>query len=223
VYFVPAFVGLGAPHWDAEARGTIVGLTRGSGRAHLVRAALEAMAYARTTCCAPWSRTPASSPTELGVDGGASLNDWLMQFQADVIGLPVRRPAMVETTALGAAGLAGIATGVWRDAEHFLGERPEPTVFEPRTARVTSEDWLPGDKVQHFWVSYAVTAFGFAGLTAAGAEPDDALRVAVPVAAVAGIGKEVHDRRRGGPFSFGDLVADALGVASAWFLLREVR
>ena len=132
VYFVPAFVGLGAPHWNAEARGTIVGLTRGTERAHLVRAALEAMAYSTNDVLRAMEQDSGIVATELGVDGGASLNDWLMQFQSDVIGLPVQRPAMVETTALGAAGLAGIATGLWRDAGHFLGERPAPTVFEPR-------------------------------------------------------------------------------------------
>jgi glycerol kinase len=131
VYFVPAFVGLGAPHWNAEARGVIVGLTRGTERAHLVRAALEAMAYATNDVLRAMEQDSGIIATELAVDGGASLNDWLMQFQSDVIGLPVRRPAIVETTALGAAGLAGIATGVWRDADHFLSERSAPTVFEP--------------------------------------------------------------------------------------------
>ncbi|HEX6308428.1 MAG TPA: glycerol kinase GlpK [Longimicrobiales bacterium] len=133
VYFVPAFVGLGAPHWNPQARGTIVGLTRGSDRAHLVRAALESMAYATHDVLRAMEQDSGITATELAVDGGASLNDWLMQFQADVIGLPVRRPAMVETTALGAAGLAGIATGVWRDAAHFLAERAAPTWFQPRS------------------------------------------------------------------------------------------
>jgi glycerol kinase len=132
VYFVPAFVGLGAPHWEAEARGMVVGLTRGSGREHVVRAALEAMAYSTHDVLRAMEADSGITAAALAVDGGASLNDWLMQFQADVIGLPVNRPAMVETTALGAAGLCGIATGVWDDADHFLGERPAPTVFEPR-------------------------------------------------------------------------------------------
>src|SRR5690606_29968726 len=120
------------PHWNPEARGTIVGLTRGTQRAHLVRAALEAMAYATNDVLRAMEEDSGIIATELGVDGGASLNDWLGQFQADVIGLPVRRPAMVETTALGAAGLAGIATGVWRDASHFLEERAESAIFQPR-------------------------------------------------------------------------------------------
>jgi glycerol kinase len=144
VYFVPAFVGLGAPHWNAEARGTIVGLTRGTGRAHMVRAALEAMAYSTNDVLRAMEKDSGITATELRVDGGASLNDWLMQFQSDVIGLPVRRPAMVETTALGAAGLAGIATGVWGDADHFLEERPAPTTFDPRMDPQKSAELLQG-------------------------------------------------------------------------------
>jgi glycerol kinase len=120
VYFVPALVGLGAPHWEPGARGTIVGLTRGSTRAHLVRAALEAMAYA-TRDVLEAMRAHLAAPVErLRVDGGASANDWLMQFQSDVLQLPVERPDMIETTALGAAGLAGISHGVWRSPEDFL-------------------------------------------------------------------------------------------------------
>jgi glycerol kinase len=144
VYFVPAFVGLGAPHWEAEARGTIVGLTRGTGREHMVRAALEAMAYSTHDVLRAMEQDSGIAATELAVDGGASLNDWLMQFQADVIGLPVKRPRMVETTALGAAGLAGIATGVWRDAAHFLGERAEPRVFTPAVSGAERETLLAG-------------------------------------------------------------------------------
>jgi glycerol kinase len=132
VYLVPGFVGLGAPHWNAEARGTIVGLTRGTGRAHLARAALEAMAYGTRDVLHAMETDSGVVATELGVDGGATHNEWLMQFQADVIGLPVRRPRMVETTALGAAGLAGLAAGLWRDAEHFMASREDPTIFEPR-------------------------------------------------------------------------------------------
>jgi glycerol kinase len=144
VYFVPAFVGLGAPHWNAEARGTIFGLTRGSGRPHLVRAALESMAYATNDVLRAMENDSGITAMELAVDGGASTNDWLMQFQADLIGLPVRRPAIVETTALGAAGLAGIATGVWRDASHFLAERAEPTIFEPGQPAAVRDGWLAG-------------------------------------------------------------------------------
>jgi glycerol kinase len=131
VYFVPAFVGLGAPHWDAEARGTIVGLTRGTTRAHLCRAALEAMAYGTADVLHAMEKDAGVKALKLAVDGGASQNDWLMQFQADVTGIPVQRPQMVETTALGAAGLAGIAAGVWATAQDFIGARPQPDVFDP--------------------------------------------------------------------------------------------
>jgi glycerol kinase len=134
VYFVPAFVGLGAPHWNAEARGTIVGLTRGTGRAHLVRAALEAMAYGTSEVLHAMEADAGIATDELAVDGGASQNDWLMQFQADLLGIPVRRPQLVETTALGAAGLAGIATGVWGSADEFLRARSAPSRFEPLLA-----------------------------------------------------------------------------------------
>jgi glycerol kinase len=144
VYLVPAFVGLGAPHWNAEARGTLVGLTRGTGRAHLARAALEAMAYSTADVLRAMEQDAGITTAELAVDGGASQNDWLMQFQADIAGVPVRRPAIIETTALGAAGLAGIATGVWRDADHFLGERAAPTVFEPRMDERTRRPLLDG-------------------------------------------------------------------------------
>lgn len=131
VYFVPAFVGLGAPHWDADARGTIVGLTRGSRREHIVRAALESMAYGTADVLDAMSRDSGVEATELAVDGGASRNDWLMQFQADLAAVPVNRPQMVETTALGAAGLAGLAMGFWSDVDDFLGSRAPPAVFEP--------------------------------------------------------------------------------------------
>jgi len=144
VYFVPAFVGLGAPHWDPDARGTIVGLTRGTGRAHLARAALEAMAYSTRDVLEAMEADSGVEAVELAVDGGAALNDWLMQFQADVIARPVRRPAMVETTALGAAGLAGLAAGIWFDAEAFRGALPEPTVFRPAMESATLDTLLLG-------------------------------------------------------------------------------
>jgi glycerol kinase len=113
VYFVPAFVGLGAPYWDAEARGTIVGLTRGAGRNHLVRAALEAMAYSTRDVLETMRKDSGLKIRELRVDGGASVNGFLCQFQADVLGLPVVRPKTVETTSLGAAYLAGLGVGLW--------------------------------------------------------------------------------------------------------------
>jgi glycerol kinase len=131
VYFVPAFVGLGAPHWDPDARGTIVGLTRGTGRAHLARAALESIAYSTREVLDAMERDSGVSTAELRVDGGATENDWLMRFQAGILGIPVRRARMVETTALGAAGLSGIAEGVWSDAEAFLAAQPEAVEFGP--------------------------------------------------------------------------------------------
>jgi glycerol kinase len=131
VYFVPAFTGLGAPHWEPEARGTIVGLTRGTGRAHLARAALEAMAYSTHDVAQAMEGDAGVRLPELRVDGGATANDWMMQFQADVLGVPVRRPAMVEMTARGAAGLAGLATGFWSSPEEFHAARPDETVFQP--------------------------------------------------------------------------------------------
>ena len=117
VFMVPAFVGLGAPYWDPYARGTIVGLTRGSGRAHLVRAAVEAMAYQTKDVITAMEGDTGRSLTELRVDGGAAVMDMLCQFQADLLGIPVRRPRQTETTALGAAFLAGLGAGAWGDAD----------------------------------------------------------------------------------------------------------
>jgi glycerol kinase len=117
VFLVPAFVGLGAPHWDAYARGTIIGLTRGSGRAQLVRAAVEAMAYQTRDVVEAMERDTGQPLSELRVDGGAAVMDVLCQFQADLLGIPVRRPRQTETTALGAAFLAGLGAGIWKDAD----------------------------------------------------------------------------------------------------------
>jgi glycerol kinase len=130
VYFVPAFVGLGTPHWEPEARGTITGLTRGTSRAHLVRSALEAMAYGTADLLEAMVAAERLSVPALRVDGGAAANDWLMQFQADVLGVPVERPDLVETTALGAAGLAGLALGMWTSTDEFVQTR-EFKRFQP--------------------------------------------------------------------------------------------
>jgi len=130
VYFVPALTGLGAPDWEPNARGTIVGLTRGTTRAHFARAALEAMAYATYDVLDDMRRMGNVPFDRLRVDGGATNNDWLMQFQADVLGVPVERPDIVETTALGAAGLAGLTVGLWRDGAEFLASRTF-TRFDP--------------------------------------------------------------------------------------------
>jgi glycerol kinase len=131
VHFVPAFVGLGTPHWEPEARGTITGLTRGTTRAHLVRAALEAIAYSSAELLEAMAGAEGLAVPALRADGGAAANDWLMQRQADILGVPVERPDMVETTALGAAGLAGLALGVWRTSAEFLAGRRFAR-FEPR-------------------------------------------------------------------------------------------
>jgi glycerol kinase len=151
VYFVPALVGIGAPHWEPRARGTIVGLTRGSTRAHLARAALEAMAYstadvlsvmrARTATNA--GATPGGRDAPLRVDGGATENDWLMQFQADVLDMTVERPQQIETTALGAAGLAGLAAGIWPNVDAFLATR-QFTRFTPGAGRAAARAGAAG-------------------------------------------------------------------------------
>ena len=124
VYFVPAFTGLAAPYWDMYSRGTIVGLTRGTGRAHIVRAALESIAYQSADVILAMSADSGIRSTLLRVDGGASANNFLMQFQADVLGVNVLRPRIVETTAMGAAMLAGRAVGLWTDSE--LAALPQP-------------------------------------------------------------------------------------------------
>jgi glycerol kinase len=131
VYFVPALAGLGSPHWDPYARGTIVGLTRGSGRAHLARAALEAIAYQTVDAVQAQEAASGDRLDELKADGGAVANGWLMQFQADVLGASVVVPEITETTALGAAYLAGIATGAWT-AEQVEGMWREAARYEPR-------------------------------------------------------------------------------------------
>ena len=131
VFFVPAFVGLGAPHWDADARGTIVGLTRGTTKAHIVRAALEAMAYQTRDVLDAMREDSGVAIQSLRVDGGATANNWLMQFQADVLGVTVSRPVVQETTALGAAYLAGLATGVWRDTSDIVANWQLQREFVP--------------------------------------------------------------------------------------------
>lgn len=143
VYFVPALTGLGAPDWEPAARGTIVGLTRGTGRAHLARAALEAMAYATADVLALMSDRAGLTFERLRVDGGATTNEWLMQYQADVLGVPVERPDIAEMTALGAAGLAGLAAGVWESGESFMAARTT-RVFEPSHHRDMASAGLIG-------------------------------------------------------------------------------
>src|SRR3954447_2721433 len=131
VYFVPALTGLGSPHWDPYARGTIVGLTRGNGRAHLARATLEAMAYQTVDAVNAMQQAGSPELAELKADGGATANAWLMQFQADMLGVPVVLPEIPETTALGAALLAGVGAGGWSQDAGVRGWR-ERARFEPR-------------------------------------------------------------------------------------------
>jgi glycerol kinase len=127
VYFVPAFVGLGAPHWNSDARGSIFGLTRGSSAGHIARAALESIAYQVADLMHAVQTDTGTPLAELRVDGGASANDSLMQFQADLLGVPVVRPSITETTALGAAFLAGLAVGIWKDVQEIsdLGQKEQ--------------------------------------------------------------------------------------------------
>jgi glycerol kinase len=141
VYFVPALTGLGSPHWDPYARGTIVGLTRGTGRDHLARAALEAMAYQTVDAVRAQEAASGRGLEVLKADGGAVVNRWLMQFQADVLGAPVLVPEITETTALGAAYLAGIAIGLWTLEQ--VGEMwREAARYEPRLEEGRREELL---------------------------------------------------------------------------------
>ena len=148
VIFVPAFTGLGAPYWNAQARGAIVGLTRGSTVAHIARAALESIAFQSTALLQAMARDAAASGgstvTELRVDGGACVNDLLMQFQADLLGIPVVRPQVTETTALGAAYLAGLSCGVWRDLDELAGHWQVERRFIPSMTRERAAELMAG-------------------------------------------------------------------------------
>jgi len=142
VFFVPALSGLGAPYWDPRARGTIVGITRGTSRAHLARATLEAIAFQSAELIEAMSADSGIALTELRVDGGATASNLLMQMQADLLGVPVVRPRITETTALGAAYLAGLATGFWRDEEQIAAMWSSERVFESRVSRDESASRL---------------------------------------------------------------------------------
>lgn len=139
VYFVPALVGLGAPYWDSAARGTIIGVTRATGKAHFARAALESIAYQTRDLVDTMCAELGAPLKKLQVDGGACANNFLMQFQADILGVPVERPAVIETTALGAAGLAGLHAGLWSDAADFVKHRRVERTFEPQIAAAERE------------------------------------------------------------------------------------
>jgi glycerol kinase len=144
-YFVPAFAGLGAPHWDAHARGILVGLTRGSTRAHIARAVLESIAFQSADVLDAMQKDSGQPLLELRVDGGATANDLLMQFQADLLRVPVVRPRMTETTALGAASLAGLAVGFWGSADEVAANWKADRVFEP------AMDPGRAQELQHHW------------------------------------------------------------------------
>jgi glycerol kinase len=163
VYFVPALTGLGSPHWDPYARGAIVGITRGTGRAHLARAALEAIAYQTVEAVRAQETASGERLEELRADGGAIANRWLMQFQADVLGAPVVVPEIAETTALGAAYLAGIGSGLWGREEVRQMWR-EAARYEPRTGAPEREALLAR------WREAVARAMGWARA----AEPEDA-------------------------------------------------
>ena len=144
VYVVPAFTGLGAPWWDAEARGAIYGLTRGTTADHIIRAALEALAYQTYDLLEAMEEDSGMKLRCLNVDGGASQNDFLMQFQADILGRPVRRPCDLEATALGAAYLSGLATGFWKDLDALRALPACGEVFNPAGTKAWREALLTG-------------------------------------------------------------------------------
>jgi len=140
VYMVPAFAGLGAPHWDSDARGTILGITRGTTRAHIARATLEGIAYQVAEVFNLMESETGTPISSLRVDGGASASDLLMQIEADIIGVPIARPPMIETTALGAALLAGLGGGIFKSKEEIQAQTEPPQVFSPRSTREARAD-----------------------------------------------------------------------------------
>jgi glycerol kinase len=146
VYFVPAFVGLGAPYWDPYARGAILGLTRGTTRAHLARAALEAICYQTRDVAAAMTADAGAPLRALRVDGGATVNNFLMQLQADILGVPVVRPCVHETTALGAAYAAGLAAGLWAGLDELRAQWRVERIFEPRWDEARRQEAYAGWK-----------------------------------------------------------------------------
>jgi glycerol kinase len=159
VYFVPAFTGLGAPHWDPQARGTIAGLTRGTTTAHIARAALESIAFQVADILEAIHRDTGIPLRELRVDGGAANNNLLLQFQADLLGVPVVRPVVTETTALGAAYLAGLAVGFWRSTGELASQWQVDRKFEPQMSRdraqALTRRWNDAVKLSLNWATDA--------------------------------------------------------------------
>ncbi|MGH7907622.1 MAG: glycerol kinase GlpK [Candidatus Binataceae bacterium] len=144
LYLIPAFVGLGAPYWDSEARGALLGITRGTNRADLVRAALESIAYQVADVMRALERDTGRRVRELRVDGGAAANDYLMQFQADILGRPISRPVVIEATAHGAAMLAGLAVGLWKSPRELEQMRKTERIFRPAMKPAMRERLLSG-------------------------------------------------------------------------------
>jgi glycerol kinase len=143
---VPAFVGLGAPYWDSEARGAIFGLTRGIGVAHITRATLESVAYQTKDVLTAMEKDSGIRLRDLHVDGGATCNNFLMQFQSDMLGVPVERPVVTETTALGAAYLAGLAVGFWKDLKDISSNWKSEKTFKPAMKKPAREKLYEGWK-----------------------------------------------------------------------------
>ncbi|MBR3244767.1 MAG: glycerol kinase GlpK [Parasporobacterium sp.] len=158
-YLVPAFTGLGAPHWNQEARGTMVGLTRGFNKNHFVRAALESIAYQTHDVLRAMEADAGYSLNSLKVDGGASHNNYLMQFQADIVKTRIERPKNVENTALGAAYIAGLTCGYWKNKDELMGQKEAFKIFEPEMPEKTREENLKGWKravaTAKFWADYS--------------------------------------------------------------------
>ena len=155
-YVVPAFTGLGAPHWDQYARGTIVGITRGVNKYHIIRATLESIAYQVNDVLEAMRADSGIELAALKVDGGASANDFLMQTQADIINAPVNRPVCVETTAMGAAYLAGLAVGYWKSKEDVIKNWAIDAAFEPEIAEADRVKRIKG------WNRAVKYAYGWA-------------------------------------------------------------
>jgi glycerol kinase len=155
VYVVPAFVGLGTPYWDSTVRGAVFGLTRGTTKEHLIRATLESMAYQTRDVLNAMQEDSGIHLQSLRVDGGAVANNLLMQFQADLLGVPVVRPVVNETTALGAAYLAGLAVGFWKDRQEITDQWKADRTFEPQMAKAEA------DKLYHGWQTAVKAAMAF--------------------------------------------------------------
>ena len=154
-YVVPAFTGLGAPYWDQYARGTIVGLTRGVNKYHIIRATLESLAYQTNDVIAAMQADSGITLSALKVDGGACANNFLMQFQSDIINAPVNRPVCVETTAMGAAYLAGLAVGYWDSKEAVIKNWQIDRVFKPEMSdedrKASVKGWNKAVKCSYGW------------------------------------------------------------------------